>query len=222
MKPSNGLNIQVIGRFIEEKEVDLHEHGTAESDSHLPSSRKRVDGEILSFRSETHLFEHGSDLLLGSVDARFIDHELADGDTGFVSFDIVFDVSGLEILGEVVDLLSVDSLEEGRFTTSVGTTDTVSVTSTKFEDSVVEEEETTVSEGEGQVASEFTLFVVVEIGTFDVVSLLLDVHPASKFVGSDRISRILSNRGDEVRSDVNRLPVLVSERTLANEVGDGE
>lgn len=222
MKPSNGLNIQMIGRFIEEKEVDLHKHGTAESDSHLPSSRKRVDGEILSFRSETHLFEHGSDLLLGSVDARFIDHELADGDTGFVSFDIVFDVSGLEILGEVVDLLSVDSLEEGRFTTSVGTTDTVSVTSTKFEDSVVEEEETTVSEGEGQVASEFTLFVVVEIGTFDVVSLLLDVHPASKFVGSDRISRILSNRGDEVRSNVNRLPVLESERTLANEVGDGE
>lgn len=203
MKPSDGLYIQMIRRFIEEKEIDLHEHGTAESDSHLPSSGKRVNSEILSFGNETHLFEHSSDLLLGSVDARFINHELTDCDTGLVTFDIVFDVGGLEILGEVVDLLSVDSLEEGRFTTSVGTTDSVSVTSSKFEDGVVEEEETTVSEGEGQVASEFTLFVVVEIGTFDVVSLLLNVHPSSEFVGSDRIGRILSNRGDEVRSDVN-------------------
>jgi hypothetical protein len=33
LKPSDGLNIQVIGRFIEKEEIDLHEHSTTESDT---------------------------------------------------------------------------------------------------------------------------------------------------------------------------------------------
>jgi hypothetical protein len=115
---------------------------------HLPSSGKRVDRDVLPVGVEAELEESGADLGLVNDDPRLIDHELADGDAALVALDIVLDVGRLEILGEIVDLLAVDGLEESRFSASVGSAHAVTVAATELESRVVEEKETSLGEGE--------------------------------------------------------------------------
>ena len=168
----------MIRGLIKEEEIDLHQHGSSESDSakqkseiylrgsasenvpHLPSTRERVDSNVLSLVNESKVEQSRSNLFFVAFDSLLLEHETNDGDTTLVTFDIVFDVSGRDVLGEVVDLFSVDGFEKGRFSTSVGSTHSVSVTSSELESGVVEEEETSVGEREGKVANDLSLFVI--------------------------------------------------------------
>lgn len=193
LEPLDGLDIQMVGRLIEEEEVDLHQHGAAEGDAggiaanqyssrtegctleqnspHLPSSGKRVDGNILPLGIEAELEEGVADLLLVGLDPGLVKHELADGNAALVTLDVVLDVSGLKVLGEVVDLLAVDGFEKGRLSTSVGSAHSVAVTTAELEGGVVEEEESSVGERERKVANDLSLLVIIVGGVDEVASL---------------------------------------------------
>lgn len=113
---------------------------------------------------ESEFQERSPDLDLVAIDPLLVQHELHNSDSRLVTLDIVLDVSGLELHGEVVDLFPVDGLEESRLSTSVGSAHSVSVTTTKLEGRVVEEKETSVSEGERKVANDLSLFVIFLLG----------------------------------------------------------
>ena len=66
--------------------------------------------------------------------------------TGLVGVNVVLDVKGRQIFREVFDLLSVDGFEEGRFTGTIRSENTIDVTTKKTKDGVVEQKKSTVGE----------------------------------------------------------------------------
>ena len=170
---------------------------------HLPSTRKRVDCDILSFVSETKFEQSRSNLRFVASNSNFLEHQINDGDTALITFDVVLDVSGGDVLREVVDLLSVDGLEKSRLSTSIRSTHSVSVTSSELESSVVEEKETSVGEGEGKVANDLALFVVFLLG-FELESRLRRTGGSAAVSMMRRRERTLSIAIHLVRSSVER------------------
>ena len=68
LEPSNVLDVQVVGRLIEKKNIGLLEDGTGKSQLHLPTTRETTDGAIKLLGKEAELNEGVADLLLRSLD----------------------------------------------------------------------------------------------------------------------------------------------------------
>jgi len=62
LQPSNSLNIQVIGRLIQQQDIGTDQHGPSQFQLHLPTSRKRGDGVGLLLLGETDGEQHGGNL----------------------------------------------------------------------------------------------------------------------------------------------------------------
>jgi hypothetical protein len=156
----------VVGGLVEEKDIGLEENGSGERELHLPSSRERSDGVLLSLIIETDLGEGVVNLLVVSDrrDSLVGLDPVEDADLGLGTVNVVGDIPGSnDVLGrETLDLAVDDGVHERRLSGSVSATETVSVSSLESEGGGVEENLGTVREREGTVAEILTLLLVVK------------------------------------------------------------
>lgn len=163
----------MVGRLVEQQDIGSEQDGSGKGELHLPSTGERADGVLLLSLIETDRLKGRSDLL-GSTEKSLVSKDPVDnGDLLLGTIDIVLNVESSDLLGrwETFDLVVHDGVHEGRFTGTVSTTETVSVSSLQSHVGVVEQDLGTVGQVELLNVTEIlTLLLVVE---FDLVALLL-------------------------------------------------
>jgi hypothetical protein len=170
-QPSNVDDIQMIGRLIKQQDIGLEQDSSGKSELHLPTTGKRSDTGNLLLGVETDSLEGLDDLLGGSQESLVGQNPVLDRDLGLGTIDIVLDVESSDLgwWRETIDLVVDDGVHEGRFTGTVSSTETVSVTSLQSHVGVVQQDLGTVGQVELlNVAEILTLFL---IGKLDFLSL---------------------------------------------------
>jgi len=165
LEPSDVLDIHVVGWLVEKKNVWLLEDGAAESQLHLPSTRKRGDWCIELLLDETEFKKLGVDLLLGSVNTdglELLHGPSHDGLLSVVRVKIVLDVDSLDLalLRETLDLLVVDGAHKSGLTGTVWSEETVTLTTLKTKVSLIQKNLGTVGQVEGAVTEILTLLLI--------------------------------------------------------------
>ena len=165
LQPFDVLDVQVVGGLIEQENVGLFEHSTSQSQLHLPTTRKGGDGALELLAEETEFLELVLDIGLVGLQANFV--ELLDGpaDNGLLrvgGVQVVLNEDGLDLilLGETLELLVVDSTHEGGLTGTVGTEETVTLTTLETQVSLVQQDLGTIGQGEGAVAQILTFLLI--------------------------------------------------------------
>lgn len=167
LQPGDVLDVQVVGRLIEQQDIGGLEDGTGQSQLHLPTTGEGGDGTLELLTQETELFELGLNVRLAGLDtdlAELLDGPANDGLLSVGSIQVVLDVDGLDLilLGETLKLLVVDGTHEGGLTGTVGAEQTVTLTTLEAEAGLVQQNLGTVGQGESAVAQILTLLLVGE------------------------------------------------------------
>jgi hypothetical protein len=165
LEPLDVLDIQMVGGLVEEQNIGLLEHSTRKRELHLPSSGKGGDGTVVHVVGETELVESGLDFVLGNADANRLELLQGPGNNGLLSVrgvEIVLNVDGLDLalLGETLDLLVVDSTHEGGLSGTVGSEETVTLTTLQTEMGLVKQNLGTVGQVECAVAEVLALLLI--------------------------------------------------------------
>jgi len=165
LEPCNVLDVQVVGRLIEEQNIGLLENGTGERELHLPTTREGGDGSVELLGNKAELDKGAADLILGSFNAyglELLDGPAEDGLLSVVRVKVVLDIDGLDLvlLGETLDLLVVDSAHKSGLAGTVGTEETVTLTTLETKVSLVEKDLGTVGQVECAVAEILTLLLI--------------------------------------------------------------
>lgn len=165
LEPLNVLDIQMVSRLIEEKNIGSLEDGTAQSELHLPTTGKSGDVVLDHIGAEAELSELGLDISLGGLDTSLLELLHGPVDSGHLSIGgvkIVLNEDSLDLrlLGETLDLLVVDGAHEGGLAGTVGTAKTVALATLETKVGLVEKNLGTVGKGEGAVAKILTLLLI--------------------------------------------------------------
>lgn len=204
LEPCDVLDVQVVGRLIEQENIGALEDSTAESELHLPTTGKGSDGTLdLELRETELVKELVLELLAGRVLANLSKLLLGPGNDGLLSIgrvEIVLDVDGLDLilLGETLELLVVDSTHEGGLSGTVGTEETVTLTTLEAQVSLVQQNLGTVGQGESAVAKVDTFLL---IGGNGISSGGIRAGLLAELL-SDGLSISLTNDGSDVRDGV--------------------
>ena len=165
LQPLDVLDVQVVGGLIQQENVGLFEHSTGQSQLHLPTTRKGGDGAVKLLAEETEFLKLVLDISLVGLQANFV--ELLDGpaDDGLLrvgGVQVVLNEDSLDLvfLGETLELLVVDSAHESGLTGTVGTEETVTLTTLETQVSLVQQDLGTIGQGEGAVAQILTLLLI--------------------------------------------------------------
>jgi hypothetical protein len=170
-QPSDVDDIQMIGRLVEQQDIGLEQDSSGKSELHLPTTGKRSDTSNLLLGVETNSLEGLDDLLGGSQESLVGKNPVLDRDLGLGTIDIVLNVESSDLgwWRETIDLVVDDGVHQSRFTRTVSSTKTVSVTSLQSHVGVVQQDLGTVGQIElFNVAKILTLFL---IGKLDFLSL---------------------------------------------------
>lgn len=229
LQPGNVLDVQVVGRLIQEKDIRLLEDSTGKGQLHLPTTRKGGNGAVELLTEETELLELGFDLLLLGVQANLAELLHGPANDGLLSIgriQVVLNVDSLDLilLGETLKLLVVDSTHESGLTSTVGTEETVTLTTLQAEMGLVQQDLGTIGQGERAVAQILTLLLVGE----DCI-LSSGIRRSTLAEGlSNSLSLLLTDNGGDVGESVlgpalNLANLLVNELTSngSNVVDDG-
>lgn len=165
LKPLDVLHIQMVGGFVEKKNIGSLEDGTAQSQLHLPATGKGRNVILDHVRAKAELGEAGLDLGLLDINLGLSEllHGPVDGShLSIGGIQVVLDEDSLDfaLLGETLDLLVVDGTHESRLAGTVGAAQTVALTTLETEVSLVEQNLGTVGKREGAVAKVLTLLLV--------------------------------------------------------------
>lgn len=165
LEPLDVLDIQMVGRLIEQQNIRVLENGTGKSQLHLPSSGEGGDQAVGHVSVEAELGQLLLDFLLGGGDTDICQLLHGPGNGGLLSIGrikVVLDEHGLDLalLGETLDLLVVDGTHEGGLSGTVGSAKTVALATLQAEMGLVEEDLGTVGQVEGAVAQILTLLIV--------------------------------------------------------------
>lgn len=165
LEPLDVLDVQVVGGLVEQQNVGLLEDGTSERKLHLPSTRKGTNGTVVHGVGETELVEGSLDLRLGGLDTdglELVHGPLKNGHLSVSRVQVVLDVDGLDLvlLGETLDLLVVDSAHESGLSGTVGSEETVTLTTLETEMGLVEQNLSTVGQVECAVAEVLALLLI--------------------------------------------------------------
>ena len=169
LDPSDIDNIQVVGRFIQQKDIGLLKHGTRQSELHAPPTREGRHGVIglgLAVVSETDRGQHRADFILGDTHGLnlFIGKDVLDArKMGLFPLDIGFDENGTDggRVGETLDLVVGNGTHQSGLTTIVGSEKTVTLTALELHLGVVQQNLGTVGQGERTVAEFLCIIVVI-------------------------------------------------------------
>lgn len=165
LQPFDVLDVQVVGGFVEQENVWVFEHSTGQSELHLPTTRKGGDGAFELLTEETEFLKLGFDLILLGVQTNITELLHSPENDGLLSIgsvEIVLNVDSLDLvlLRETIKLLIVDGTHEGCLTGTVGTEQTVTLTTLETKVSLVKEDLGTVGQREGAIAQVLTLLFV--------------------------------------------------------------
>lgn len=165
LEPLNILDVQVVGRLIEQQDIGSLEDSTAQGKLHLPTTRKGGDFTLDHGVGEAELVELLLDIGLSGLDTSLLEllHGPVNGGHLSVSgVKVVLDEDSLDfaLLGETLDLLVVDGAHESRLSGTVGTAKTVALTTLKAKVSLVKKNLGTVGEREGAIAQILTLLLI--------------------------------------------------------------
>lgn len=164
LQPLDVLDVQVVGGLIQQENVGLFEHSTGQSQLHLPTTRKGGDGAVKLLAEETEFLKLVLDISLVGLQANFV--ELLDGpaDDGLLrvgGVQVVLNEDSLDLVFlETLELLVVDSAHESGLTGTVGTEETVTLTTLETQVSLVQQDLGTIGQGEGAVAQILTLLLI--------------------------------------------------------------
>lgn len=165
LEPLDVDTIQMVGRLVEEEDIGVLEDGTAKSQLHLPTTREGGDRVLEPSLLEAEL-KHGLlDFIAGLIDTSFtqlLQGPANDSLLGISGIKIVLDEDGLDLgLGwETLDLFTVDSTHESRLAGTVGTAETITLTTLETKVGLVEKDLGTVGKVEGTVAEIFTFLII--------------------------------------------------------------
>lgn len=165
LQPLDVLDVQVVGRLVKKQNIRLLEHSTSKGKLHLPTTRESGDGPGELLLDETELDKSLLDLILGLGNAdglKLLHGPLNDGLLSVGRVKIVLDVHSLDLvlLGETLDLLVVDGAHEGGLSGTVGTEETITLTTLQAKVSLVEQDLSTVSQVECAVAEILALLLI--------------------------------------------------------------
>jgi len=204
LQPGNVLDVQVVGGLVKKQNVGVLEDSTAQGELHLPTTREGSDGTVKLLGLEAELVDQlVTDLLLREVQTnlnQLLGGPANDSQLGIGGIQVVLDVDGLNLilLGETLKLLVVDSTHESGLTGTVGTEQTVTLTTLETQVSLVQQNLGTIGQGEGAVAQINTLLLVrgdVVVGSSLGGSLLAEGL-------SNGLGILLADDGNNVRSGV--------------------
>jgi hypothetical protein len=203
LQPLDVLDVHVVGGLVEQKNVGRLEHGTGESELHLPATRQRGDRSLELLIDETEFPHLALDFTLGSLDTNFLQllhGPPNDGLLGIGSVKIVLDEHSLDLVlsWETLDLLVVDGAHEGGLARTVGAEKTVTLAALEAQVRLVEQDLCTVCQVEGAVAEILALLVV--FGDFLLGSGTWR-GALAKTLGN-WASVAVTNHGDKVRKGV--------------------
>jgi hypothetical protein len=153
----------MIGGLIKKEDISVHKHSTSKLELHLPSSREGSDLHGTLLIIETDGFEGLYDLVVVlALEGLVSEHEVNDRLLSIDGLEIVLNEDSLEDIsgGETIELTVADSSHEGRLTSTIGSAQTVTLSTGKTELSVVEQNHTTISKGELAVAKLFSFLGV--------------------------------------------------------------
>mmetsp|Transcript_15787 Transcript_15787/g.37734 ORF Transcript_15787/g.37734 Transcript_15787/m.37734 type:complete len:676 (-) Transcript_15787:107-2134(-) len=223
LEPRNVLDVQMVGRLVEEEDVGVHEDGAAQCELHLPPARQtrhvalapRGGGLVVD---EAELVE----LLLDDVAVHVRHHRahvVDDRHLGLVALDVVLDVHRLEHVRrrEVVDLPVGDGAHERRLAAAVVAAHTVAHAALQVEARVVEEDLGAVAERELAVAEVLALVVVV-LGNV-LGHRLLEAAREQRLAQRRRVA--LRHEGREERAHRHELPLELVEEEVVDHRRDG-
>ncbi|TLS26533.1 hypothetical protein PpBr36_04202 [Pyricularia pennisetigena] len=165
LEPLHVLHVQVVGGLVEQQNVGGLEHGTAQSQLHLPTTRQSGDLTRNHGVGETELVEALDDIVAGNRDLGLLQLLHGPVNGGHLSVgrvQVVLDEDGLDLalLGEALDLLIVDGAHESGLSGTVGTAKTVALATLETKVGLVEKNLGTVGERECAVAQVLSLLVV--------------------------------------------------------------
>jgi len=172
LQPGDVGNIQMVGGLVQKQDIGVHQHGTGQLELHLPTTGKGTDGLLLLLLVESNGLEHLNDgLLVEVLELLVVEDEGQDGEVSILSLEVVLDEDGTELIGrgEALELTIGNGAHEGRLSDTVGSAKTVTLTTTEVEAGLVQQNHTTVSEGELAVAEKLTLLNILNSGVGESV-----------------------------------------------------
>jgi len=169
----------MVGGLIQQQDISVHQHGTGQLQLHLPTTGKGTDSLLLLLLVESDRLEHFNDgLLLEVLDLFIVKDEGGDGEIGILSLEVVLDKDGTELIGrrETLELTISNGAHKSRLSDTVGSAKTVTLTTTKVEAGLVQQNHTTVGKRELAVAKKLTLLNISNSGVGESV-LLIETNP---------------------------------------------
>mmetsp|Transcript_46080 Transcript_46080/g.103830 ORF Transcript_46080/g.103830 Transcript_46080/m.103830 type:complete len:519 (-) Transcript_46080:636-2192(-) len=166
-QPCDAVDVDVVGRLVEQKELGLLKHRARERQPHAPAARERADGTEDERVGEGARPHHIDDLLLGlahRLDQRVLVDELPADVVGIGGGDVALDVDGADLLGESLDELGGDGAHESRLARAVGADEAVALAALELEARVVQQHTVTVRERELAVGEDGEVVVVLLLG----------------------------------------------------------
>lgn len=166
LEPFDVLDVEMVGGLVEEENVCLLQHGSGESQLHLPTSGETSDRLVEEFLAESDGGKHVLGILGGHTDISGAlgvgGDEVQSSDLSLRLVDVVLDVDGLELISrwESVDLSVGDSPHESRLSGSVWSTESVSRSSDETQVGSVQQNLGTVGKGELAIAQNITLLLL--------------------------------------------------------------
>lgn len=198
LEPLDVLHVQMVSRLIEKQNIWVLEHGTSQSQLHLPTTGKSGDQVVGHLWGETELGELALDLCLGSLDTDLGQLLHGPGNGGLLSIGrvkVVLNEHSLDLglLWETLDLLVVDGAHEGGLSGTVRTAKTVTLTTLQAEMGLVKKNLGTISQVECAVAEVLALLIISLLGILGLGTW----RGALAELINDLLG-IIINKGDEV------------------------
>jgi len=106
LQPSDVDDVKMVGWLIEQEDIGLEQHGTGESQLHLPATRETSYGISLALIVEAYRGKGRDNLSLVREDTLVTQDEVKDGGLSLRPVDIVLDVEGSDYVWgwETLDL----------------------------------------------------------------------------------------------------------------------
>ncbi|KAK1245414.1 hypothetical protein MKX08_005043 [Trichoderma sp. CBMAI-0020] len=165
LEPLDVLHVQVVGRLVKKQDIGGLEDGTAQSELHLPTTRKSGDLTLDHLLGEAELVQALLDISLADIDlglSQLLHGPLNSGHLSVSGVEIVLNEDSLDLalLGETLNLLVVDGTHESRLAGTVGTAKTITLTTLEAQVGLVKQNLGTVGKREGAVAKVLALLLV--------------------------------------------------------------
>mmetsp|Transcript_8494 Transcript_8494/g.25158 ORF Transcript_8494/g.25158 Transcript_8494/m.25158 type:complete len:397 (-) Transcript_8494:228-1418(-) len=164
-EPVDGALRQMVGRFVQQENVGVHENGADQPQLHLPASREGPDGSPYHLVGEIEFLHLGNDHVL--LLFRVLDQVLHDVLSFVFGVDVGsgIDVGRLEVLRPSLEFSVVDGVHERRLTDTVLSNNGVPASPEQPQLALPQQNLSSVREVESQIADLLVgIVVLVAVG----------------------------------------------------------